>query len=62
LPSRIIGAAETSGAKNQSTRPAIVSVIASGVPFIGTCSASMPAAARNFSEFMCVALPLPADA
>ena len=62
LPSLIRGRADTMGAKNQSMRPLMVSVRASGVPLKGMCVAVMPAATRNFSALMCVAEPVPAEA
>ena len=62
LPSFTSGRADAMGAKNQSSRPPTTSVNASGVPLNGTCCASMPARSLNFSAFMWVALPMPADA
>ena len=62
LPSLTCGNAATIGAKNQSMRPASVSVKASGVPLNGTCTAEKPATERKISAFMCVALPVPAEA
>ena len=62
LPSLIKGSADTMGAKNQSMRPLMVSVRASGVPLKGIWVALMPAATLNFSALMCVAEPVPADA
>jgi hypothetical protein len=62
LPSRMFGSAAEIGEKKYVTRPVIVSVIASGVPLYGMCTASMPAASLNFSALMCVPLPTPADA
>jgi len=62
LPSFTKGSADTIGAKNQSMRPLMVSVSASGVPLNGTCTALIPALTRNFSALMCVAEPVPADA
>ncbi len=54
------GSAEDSGAKNQSLRPPITSLIASGVPLKGTCTACKPACRRNFSALKWVALVVPA--
>ena len=47
-----------SGVQVYWVRPAMVSVSDSGDPFIGTWTALMPAAMRNFSALMCAALPM----
>ena len=44
------------------TREAITAFRICGVPLSGTCTALMAAAALNFSELMCAALPMPAVA
>ena len=61
-PPRICPTAVVSGVQVNCVRPPMVSVTDSGDPFRGTCTASMPAAMRNFSALMCAALPTPAVA
>src|SRR3989442_11088189 len=61
-PSRIWPTAVVSGVQVNWVLPPIVSVSDSGEPLSGTCTASMPAAMRNFSALMCAALPMPAVA
>src|SRR6266850_479932 len=61
-PSLIWPTAVLSGVQVYCVRPPMVSVSDSGEPLSGTCTASMPAATRNFSAQMCAALPVPAVA
>ena len=60
-PSRIADCAAEIPTVPNWVRPAMVSVIISGAPLSGTCTALIPVTARNFSAFTCDALPIPAE-
>ena len=61
-PSRMSGTELAIGAMKSWTRPAMMSLVASGMPLYATCTISIPAACLNTSPAKWVPLPTPAEA